>query len=753
MTTHLASATTFTEAPPSAITVPNAPTAVLGMLGLAQRGPFVQTVSKSFDQWQAIYGNYTTNNQDAALAVKGFFDNGGQELHYVRVVHFTNPSDPTTKTSAPGTLTLQTPSAVASSGSVTAANTGPYALQAGQTLVVKIDGGGAQTFTFAAAAGSALAGSAGPYALTNGWTLLFAVDGGATQTVTFTTGEFAAIGAALASEVVSVLNAYFASNGIGALASVQANAVKITSNKQGSDSSVVVSGGTAAASFGFASTAGTGTFPNIAAVSISQLVAALGGLTGSVASNSAGALKITSNTTGTSSSVQVTNASTTGAELGFDNAIHAGAASGAVNTLTFAGKTDGTYANAISVLVAASSNGAADHMNLSFVSGGVTLESWPNVSLNQAAADYVVTRLNDPNTGSNLLQVTDLFAAVASPGNLPMTGTFGPLTGGADGLAGLADSDFIGGTSANGDVGLNALDIVDTLSLLAIPGRATPAVQNAMITYANITRAGRVFCILDPPKNQSAAAIVAYVVSTAGLQELSEYGAMYWPNVLVANPSPAVFGTATTLVAPPSGAIAGLMARVDNSTPAGPFVHPAGTVNGLLFNVLGLEMPQVQKKSARDTVFPNLINPITTQTSQGGPIYVDGARTLKDNGNFPTIGERRGVIFVESSGQLALDQARHRNINNRLYNECRRAFFRFLAALTKAEAFASDIPSEAFTVDFGLGLNTPSVAATRTVLGKLSLATSKPAEFIDVLVTPDVRALDAELAAAAQTAT
>ncbi len=349
------------------------------------------------------------------------------------------------------------------------------------------------------------------------------------------------------------------------------------------------------------------------------------------------------------------------------------------------------------------------------------------------------------NVGSQYINVLDDLCGLSSPLNLPTAGTFGPLTGGLDGLAGLVDADFVGGSSVTGTVGLRSLDGVLNLSLLAVPGRATASVQNAMLTYCEITRAGSVFAILDPPKNQSAAQMVTYVTATAALKELSEYGAIYWPNILLDNPSTAVYGNATTLVAPPSGAIAGLYSRIDAATPAGVFVHPAGTDNGRLFNVRGLEMPEVKKKTARDLVFPQLINPITTEPGQ--PIYLDGARTLRDNANFPTIGERRGIIFIESSGRAGLSFMRHKNIQPRLYNEGRRASVQFLNGLTTNHAFASDDPSQAFSVDFGPGLNTPSVAAARTVLAKWSVATSKPAEFIVVTVSPDTRALDAELAA------
>jgi hypothetical protein len=74
---------------------------------------------------------------------------------------------------------------------------------------------------------------------------------------------------------------------------------------------------------------------------------------------------------------------------------------------------------------------------------------------------------------------------------------------------GLDDRDFIG--SEAGKTGLHALDRVQDLALLLVPGRATPAVHNAMLRYCEVARSGTVFAVLDPPANQSAAEMVTYV--------------------------------------------------------------------------------------------------------------------------------------------------------------------------------------------------------------------------------------------------
>ena len=64
-------------------------------------------------------------------------------------------------------------------------------------------------------------------------------------------------------------------------------------------------------------------------------------------------------------------------------------------------------------------------------------------------------------------------------------------------------------------------------------------------------------------------------------------------------------------------------------------------------------------------------------------------------------------------------------------------------------AITSSDPKKAFFVDFGEALNPPSVVFSGQVIGRIGLATAKPAEFIILKFSQDTRALETELAAAA----
>jgi hypothetical protein len=214
--------------------------------------------------------------------------------------------------------------------------------------------------------------------------------------------------------------------------------------------------------------------------------------------------------------------------------------------------------------------------------------------------------------------------------------------------------------------------------------------------------------------------------------------------VKVLNPQKSVFGSVEQLVVPPSGIIAGVFARTDSARPGGVYDSPAGIEAGRMLGVLGFETDEVLQEKKRDVVYPHRINPLTT--GPGLPRFIDGSRTLKGDGNFPYVGERRGVIFIERSLKAGLEFARHKANTEGLRARVRRTITAFLLLQMNSGAFRSMVPAQAFFVD--LSGNTPTVALAGQLIVRVGLATNKPAEFIILRISQDTRAIDAELAAA-----
>jgi hypothetical protein len=744
----LASKIVIVEEEPRVRNVAAVPTAVLGLVGVTERGPVgAATLVTSFEEYLGVFGTYTANG-DVAQAVDGYFTNGGSTAYVTRTVHYTDVTSPVTKTSAKAQVNLQTATAAPTGGTVLGSVVGPFPLVHGDTLEVDTDAIAPTTATISAVA-AARESAAETFALANLDVLLVAINGGSVQSIQFLTSEFVSIAAATAEEVAAVINAKI----VGAQATVTSGGTKvtITTDRKGTGASINISGGTAnvALAFPTGNLAGTGNVSDVTVVTVAEIKtiveAAVAGVT---VSNDGGAVRITRNTTGAGATVQVTAASTADDELGLDNAVHAGSAGAPANTLQVDGKYDGTYAHVVKIRVDPATSGVAAEFNLVVLNNGLIVETFPNVTMDDAALNYVETVVNHVTAGSALIAVTDLDVAApttSAADQRPAEVTSAFMSGGNDGLVGLTDTDFTGASSNDGKTGMRCLDIVQDLSLLAVPGRATSAVQNAMITYCEVTRDKQVFAVLDPPANQNTSQIITYFETTAGVLGLSEFGAAYWPRVKVLNPNKSVFGTAADITVPPSGHIAGVYARTDASRPGGVYVPPAGIENGILFGVIGFETDEVLEEAKRDLVFPKRINPLTVL--RGSPRHIDGARTLKGNGNFPTVGERRGAIFIEQSIKGGLQFARHQNNNENLRSVVARTVQEFLLQQMRDGAFRTNDPATAFFQDFGDALNPVSVQFAGQLIGRIGIATNKPAEFIILRFSQDTRALEEELAA------
>jgi len=406
------------------------------------------------------------------------------------------------------------------------------------------------------------------------------------------------------------------------------------------------------------------------------------------------------------------------------------------DTLQVDASSEGAWGNSLSIEIEAATSGESDEFNLIVLKDSVIVETWANLSMTDADANFVETVINDANTGSLYITVTDLDSAATSPADLPAltAGTPVDLASGSDGSA-VDDDTFTGATTST--LGLNTLEESE-ITLLAIPDRATDAVQEAMITFCETTRERRVFAVMDPAASASASTIITNMAALTA----SESFALYWPRIKVANPDTAIFGSGTTITIPPSGAVMGMYARTDSNSRKGPFETPAGVERGVLYSVVDVETTTVNRKSTRDLVYPTRINPITSSPSGYG-VFVDGSRTGLGTGNFPSVGERRGVSHLENVLYSGLQYARHSNNTPALRSSLEKTVKGELLTWCEAGAFASGDPALAFMVDAdipGTGLNNARIRAQNKVYVRVGVATAKPADYVIILVSQDTRA-------------
>lgn len=781
----------ITEPAPRIRSMPQLPTETLAALGITTRGPVRRPITvTSFSEFASIYGFDT----EFGLQIRQFFLGGGRTAVISRVVHYTDPADNTTGQATNGTLMLQTGATAPGGATLLGATVGPYRVANLDTLVVHwTDDTGATSATETARVDATAATRVTVNAENYNFSIVGAapyrlavrIDGGVLQNIDMVDADFANAAAATAEEVAAAINARL----VGARATVTGGGttVTITSDLIGAASIVDVDAAVGATdantplAFPLAAGTGTGQFTrvadaanlgaiqNAAAVTVAELVTALTALPTAAdiaaqgdltIANDGNRVRITTDSTGVAARLAVSDASVnletllgfaaTAAAGGIDLVtpeanVATGTSGAAVNTLQILGKYPGAYSGDVQIEIVNATSGLAAEFDLLVYEDDLLVDRFRNLTMDSAAARYVEGILgvdDDPSVGeSQTVRAADQDAAGTPaqrrPANTALMPAAPSLTAGNNGLVGLVDADFSGDSA--GLTGLNAFDTTEGLRLIICPDRTTAAFQNAMTAYA-ASRGFEIFAILDPPAGNDRAAIVAYVATLTA----TEFGALYWPRVRVPTPS-AAFSTATLVATGVSGFIAGAMARNSANNRAGPFVQPANPDFGQLVGAVALETDdhEVLTEGTRDVVFPLRINPIMQQAGRG--VFADGARTLLATGNFPSVGERRGVSDIEAVLRRGLDLFRNRNNTVELRQEADRSVRAYLLGRARDGAFASRDPAVAFFVDFSEALNPPSVTRAGQLRGRVGLATAAPAEFVLLEVSQDLRALEEEL--------
>ncbi len=727
----LSSKIVLVEEEPSVRGIPSLPTAVAGAVGLTERGPIDEAVlCTSFESFVQVFGTFVPNS-DLALAAMGFFENGGSRLYAVRTVHHLDPHNRASLT-ATRALAFLTAAGAPTPARVAGTEPAAWNLPDGATLTVLVDGGVEQTATFQGTAARVLT-SAEPFALGEGAELRLRLGSDLIQSVLFHPPSEDPM---TADEVAAAINAQLS----GGKAEVTGDAIAISCDLLGLRSRLELVGGDALGLLGLVPglSLGSGNVQNLAAVTQAEVLDLVAvELVGVRAEyNLQGSVDLRTLSTGASSTLQVSGSAA--AVLGFSSEPANGSELGVAQVLRLEGKDPGSYANRLEVEVRAAASGDPWAFDLLVLDDGIVVERFANLAMDTGYPSHVETVLNDPRTGSLVLRAIDLRVPEAP---LPEPQTVG-LSGGDDGLAGLEVPDFIGSSSAK--TGLHALDAVEEISLLLVPGwSSAPAIAHEMLRCCEVVRDGLAFAVLDPPWNCSARDCCNHVEGN-GLSGLTECAAIYWPWPMVRNPDKTCFGPAEQLAVPPSGIVCGVFARTDAARPGGVYDSPAGIDKGKLFGVLGFQNAEVLEEAVRDLIYPKRINPLTT--GPGLPRFIDGSRTLKGDGNFPYVAERRGVSFIERSLKQGLQFARHKNNTEGLRSQVRRTIITFLLTQLSNGAFRSTEPKKAFFVDVSDALNTPSVIFSGKLIARVGLATNKPAEFIILRISQDTRALEAEIA-------
>lgn len=333
----------------------------------------------------------------------------------------------------------------------------------------------------------------------------------------------------------------------------------------------------------------------------------------------------------------------------------------------------------------------------------------------------------------------------AETGTTPI-GFTGGVEGGTDaanrnGIVTAAEVVPAGGTG--GIYALQAL-LFPRFNLLCLPdvpatdpGIAETAANSAALGVAlGFCREQRAFLIVDTPRDVTASPPVDWTVDPPaldGLPALGEHGAIYFPRLRQLEPAPG--GTTREIDLPPSGAVAGVMARID--TTRGVWKAPAGLEAG----VLGASGLTVQTDDDLSGLLnPRGVNVLRTFPAAGTVVW--GARTLRGDdaasSEFKYVPVRRLTDFIASSLYLGTQFAVFEPNDPDLWAQLRLAVGTFMRTLFRQGAFQQSTKraeSDSFFVVSDESVNPQSEIDLGRVNVVVGFAPLKPAEFVIVTIT------------------
>ncbi|TWD79397.1 hypothetical protein FB561_0455 [Kribbella amoyensis] len=286
----------------------------------------------------------------------------------------------------------------------------------------------------------------------------------------------------------------------------------------------------------------------------------------------------------------------------------------------------------------------------------------------------------------------------------------------------VAVDDYVGDTDER--TGFSGLEAVDDVTMLCVPDLMTAyqsgaldldgvkAVQLAMIAHCELM-SDRV-AILDPPPGMRPQQVKDWRLNVAGYD--SKYATLYWPWVKVADPR-----SGRPMVVPPSGHVAGIWARNDDTRG----VHKA-PANEVVRGVLELDASMTRRD--HDQLNPIGVNCLRFFPGQG--IRVWGARTLSSDAEWRYLNVRRLFNYLEKSVLNSTQWVVFEPNDEFLWTSVERIIAMFLRRVWRSGALFGRTPEEAFYVKCDAENNPPENRDAGILTVDIGVAPVKPAEFV-----------------------
>jgi phage tail sheath protein FI len=303
-----------------------------------------------------------------------------------------------------------------------------------------------------------------------------------------------------------------------------------------------------------------------------------------------------------------------------------------------------------------------------------------------------------------------------------------PLTNGNDGSL-VGTFELIG--TSDTKTGLHALDDVDDVNFIAIPGYWGADVVGAAAGYCGLRQ--DCFFIADAPgKSEKSSPVTdpAHVRDHMRnkVTTKNSYAALYYPWLEIADRAGA--GKNPRRFVPPSGFMAGMFARIDNQR--GVWKAPAGTEAGII-GAIGLEYAVTD--SEQDILNPIGVNCIRQFAASG--VVVWGARTFAtlSDPEYRYVPVRRYTIYLRQSIYRGTQWAVFEPNDAPLWGQLKANIDDFMMGEFRKGALAGVTPAQAFDVKCDAELNPPSEVNAGRVNMEIRFAPLRPAEFVIISIS------------------
>jgi hypothetical protein len=301
------------------------------------------------------------------------------------------------------------------------------------------------------------------------------------------------------------------------------------------------------------------------------------------------------------------------------------------------------------------------------------------------------------------------------------------LTGGDDQLGALADSDLVGTDAVDpaDRTGLQALKNVDEISIVAIPGRTSATVQNAVLAHCELMRYR--FGVLDSVRGSDPNGATLDQVQTQRSLFDSKYGAMYYPWLVIDDPFPQNPALAEPVKIPPSGHMIGIYARSDIERG----VHKA-PANEVVRGINDLQVKVV--KEQHDILNPRNVNVLRDFRAQGRGLRAWGARAVSSDPDWRYLSVRRLFNFIEASIDRGTQWVVFEPNDYRLWNRVSQSVSAFLTAVWRDGALMGRKPEQAFYVKCDETTMSQYDIDNGRLIMVIGIAPVKPAEFVVIRI-------------------